>query len=1389
MKLIVFTLFASSLVATLVAADAYVQSDGSQVIDTGYCATPATRVDIDFAYDDLAQQQRPFGNQGVDAGLTFTSYISGGSVYSWGCKDGDGDWLWSKIAVSKDRVRIVLDSFAGKHEVYTGGALADSFNLTAARTKNAVYPMALFGVRTGPGATAFSNLAKMKLYSMKVSEGGTLVHEYVPYQRNGVAGVKDLVTGRVLGPLMGSPLRASGVADETVGYVWTGAADADWANPANWEVGGAAATQAPTSCDDVTVPAGATVSLANLATPVHSLTFSGSGAVSFSGTPAAALAESLAVPAGVTLALDAGSLLYVPTASYNGAALAADCYTGATAAWLSGAGTLAAGQVPRSLVDGVLTYNVPAGITQLHTDVLTAEITKVVKLGAGTLVVSNDNNTAFSGNVEIREGILEAQSAVISDGTTTVPVFGRNAANTYTVSKGAQLRVRCPGPTSQAQLLIKGTLVIAGSGPDGNGALYYVKAAGGNANVDNVFSNVRLTDDASFGNSSRCGFSYGTLDLGGHTLTHRLLQAHTSMFMNTGGTVKNGTLCITNGSDYILQGSPRLNADATLEIGKNSFLDSWSASPAFAGWTVMKDGARFRVGAGTGENNNKISGPVRLDGSMNFTTYSTTANMRATLAGHISGTGRVCSVIGSNYSGSYATTQHLYITCPTNSWTGGVAADYGDIWATVAGSIPPGPLTSSNGRLNLMAGPGAWDFASIHNILTNWNGTGAVNVYTAKGQSLTDDVDLARWITYRHGGPGELAFAAKVPADGKTSLINGEGTLHVRSCGETRYLTELKAAGGTLDLTDAGFIYAGESDGAGKPTITNKTFTVGGANNVTNARMVVAGATILGAYEAPGQKKGGFLYVGDTGSKGAILEVRAGAVVTNGLHVGENGAKGAVHQFGGSVRDTSVAGNDGSIGHGNGAYGYYGLYDGTYSVRAWQALGRSKGAEGVFEQTGGEFRLTDAPFCISRGGYGEYHMTGGSFVQTSTADPCMYLGNFSWADKSAGPMEAVLTLAGDNPQMTLKTSISLSERTNTAVSVVNLNAGVLTVPNFAKRHTGFADTSLKVSGFKDVYAYINFNGGTFRGTKAHASVFGDGVNRADAVTVFGGGATVDVNGKALSNGAVPFSKPLGKGIAAIALPAGAKLDGYIGAPKVYITGGGGAGATAHCAFDARTGRIGPITVVSPGWGYTAAPTVTVKSGDRASTLTCTATLTEGDAPAGGLTVMDSSDAKNGVFTLTAANTYAGPTVVAGGTLKVGAADALPAGGEVRCAGGTLDLNNLGTLTVGAFGGFGSVVNGDVVADSLSFTAEGCGRTLDVSGALTLPAAAPVHVSGVTASFETKKYVLLTAAGGISGSVGEVTGFDAFEHPNLWRVSKSGNSIILTYSRGTALILR
>ena len=47
-----------------------------------------------------------------------------------------------------------------------------------------------------------------------------------------------------------------------------------------------------------------------------------------------------------------------------------------------------------------------------YAEPLGADIRQLVKLGAGTLVVTNDANGAFLGTVEVRAGVLEAQSAL-----------------------------------------------------------------------------------------------------------------------------------------------------------------------------------------------------------------------------------------------------------------------------------------------------------------------------------------------------------------------------------------------------------------------------------------------------------------------------------------------------------------------------------------------------------------------------------------------------------------------------------------------------------------------------------------------------------------------------------------------------------------------------------------------------------------------------------------------------------------------------------------------------------------------------------------------------------------------------------------------------------------
>lgn len=1045
----------------------------------------------------------------------------------------------------------------------------------------------------------------------------------------------------------------------------------------------------------------------------------------------------------------------------------------------------AAGDQPQP-EDGVLTFDVPEGAVVRYAEPLGADIKQLVKLGTGTLVVTNDANGAFLGTVEVREGVLEAQSSL----TTTLNVFGSRAENTITVSEGAQLIARVPINSNQFAKRFPNNLVLAGNGPDGRGALLFVRS-GGAWNNDHLFSNVTLTGDAGVNmtGGGRMGFD-GLLDFADHTLTYRSFAPGTSdnlIFSGSKTIFRNGHLKIANGGSVTWQGTKTFEGgpDYTVIIGPGSKFDLWSA--AFAGdfWTlVFEEGSFLRMGAGTKEDENLLPMPIRLDGNVSVESYWTTTNMRTTLSGTLSGTGHLTMAATSENAA-------LWLTGAKNDgWSGGLSANAGTVWATVPGSLGTGPLRASGGTLNLPAGPGGWDLASLHAALARWDGAGAVNVYTAEGETVTDDLAFTEAIPYRHGGPGTLVFAAPVSTDGQSKLINNAGTLRVVACGEMRPLSALDARGGTLELLNAGCLFGGTRNEAGEIVKTNVTFTVGGTNADAPARLIVGEGTQLVTAEGPSQQRGAQLTVSDAGPAGAILEIRPGAVVTNCFHVGQNGGHGAVYQTGGRVRNNAKAGNDGSLGVHAGSYGYWGLFGGELDIDSWYGLARSKGSVGIFEQTGGTFILSGGNLAISRGGDAEFHMSGGTFVQTGWGNPSLQLGNFSWGDRTKGPMEAVLTLAGDNPQMTLRTWISLSERTNTATSVVNLNAGVLAAPCAVKSTTLLENGKILLAPLRTgVHAYVNFGGGTFRGTCKQAALFGAGDVRADAVTVFPGGATIDVNGFALGNGDdVPFVRPTGKGLAAIALPPDAPTTGYIGAPKVFITAtDGGAGATAHCAFDAATGTIGPIAVTSPGWGYTTPPTVQIRSADGKELVTCTATLTEGDQQPGGGLVITNTAATAGTFTLGGVNTYTGATVVASGTLALGRADALPAANEVRCAGGTFDVNGH-AVSLARVGGYGSLQNGTVtVTDALVFDIADHAdpaRVLDVSATLQLADGASVVFTQTNLLTRGVSYTLAKAKAPFPARL-------TSNLPAPWALylTDGGTTLKLHYQEGSILIFR
>lgn len=252
MKNALVTVAAALAAASSFAADAYIESDGTTGISTGYRLKPASRVEVDFALPTTEQTSgsRLFGADynttelKIAIGFYITGYngnpcwvVGHGSAASgWGAgwiKNAGGDFLF----LDTDRHSFAYDFPAGRHTFYTAGqAIAWQVD-TKSYPEEATQPIALFA---GKNATGFQNPVKARIYGVKISEkvGGeyVLVHDFVPCVATGrpgfrddvaVPGFKDLVTGEFIGSNDAPEAFSYGgdcLVEECPGFVKTGAA-------------------------------------------------------------------------------------------------------------------------------------------------------------------------------------------------------------------------------------------------------------------------------------------------------------------------------------------------------------------------------------------------------------------------------------------------------------------------------------------------------------------------------------------------------------------------------------------------------------------------------------------------------------------------------------------------------------------------------------------------------------------------------------------------------------------------------------------------------------------------------------------------------------------------------------------------------------------------------------------------------------------------------------------------------------------------------------------------------------------------------------------------------------------------------------------------------------
>jgi len=369
----------------------------------------------------------------------------------------------------------------------------------------------------------------------------------------------------------------------------------------------------------------------------------------------------------------------------------------------------------------------------------------------------------------------------------------------------------------------------------------------------------------------------------------------------------------------------------------------------------------------------------------------------------------------------------------------------------------------------------------------------------------------------------------------------------------------------------------------------------------------------------------------------------------------------------------------------------------------------------------------------------------------------------------------VLSLSGTNNPMLTSSAVRLNERTNEFTSVVNLNAGLLTASTLS-------DVTKSSATRKDCKSYLNFNGGALKLT---SGTFFETASGPTRVTVFGGGADFDYSGSSV-NWYVPFQRPEGRGIKSITVPAEVALDGYAMPPVVYISGGGGDGATAHVRFNPQTGTIErEIEVTCPGWGYMVEPTVTITAPDMKTTVTCEVALTEGDQESGGLVKRGSA-----YMSVYVANTYTGDTVVAGGTFYMQHAEAIPLQSNIRLAGGHLATRTFNPSRA-RFGGYGTFASWDTsrltITNELYYSAADLaqGRKICCSGGhFYIDSACKLTIDGLD-SLPSGTYLLMDTSG-----TGKIHGTARFASDNpRWKVAFSESKITLKYVRGTAFTIR